>query len=209
MNWLARSLITAITAFAATNLDDLVILMLFFAQVNSRFRPRHIVIGQYLGLSVLVAASLPGFLGGLVIPAAWIGLLGFLPIAIGISQWFNAQPNEAVQIVASEMPSNNLARLLPAQTWQVALITIANGGDNIAIYIPLFASSDRATLAVILSGFFLLVGVWCGTAAQLASRAAIVPVLARYGRAIVPFMLIGLGVYILLESVTESVRPPR
>ena len=41
---------------------------------------RHIVVGQYLGFALLVVLSLPGFLGGLLLPRSWIGLLGVVPI---------------------------------------------------------------------------------------------------------------------------------
>jgi cadmium resistance protein CadD (predicted permease) len=46
------SIVTAIStgamAFSATNIDDLVILTLFFSQVSAKFRRWHIIIGQYL-----------------------------------------------------------------------------------------------------------------------------------------------------------------
>jgi cadmium resistance protein CadD (predicted permease) len=38
-------------AFAATNIDDIVVLMVFFS--SSNFHARNIVIGQYLGLAHL------------------------------------------------------------------------------------------------------------------------------------------------------------
>ncbi len=84
MSWFARTAIASITSFAATNIDDIAILMLFFAQLNTTFRPKHIVIGQYLGFIALILISLPGFFGGLILPRYWIGLLGLIPIiAIG------------------------------------------------------------------------------------------------------------------------------
>lgn len=86
MSWIAAAIIAGITSFAATNIDDLVISILFFAQVNDTFRPRQIFVGKYLGFAALVAASLPGFFGSLIVPKAWIGLLGLVPIAIGINQ---------------------------------------------------------------------------------------------------------------------------
>ncbi len=65
-----NSLITAFTqgiiAFAATNIDDISILLLFFSQIDSNFCRRHIFIGQYLGFVAIILLSLPGFLGGLV-----------------------------------------------------------------------------------------------------------------------------------------------
>ena len=50
-------------------------------------RPRHIVTGQYLGFTALLAISLLGFLGGLVVPRAWIGLLGLAPNRIGVKKF--------------------------------------------------------------------------------------------------------------------------
>jgi len=215
MNWLAGAIIAGITSFAATNIDDIVILMLFFAQVNASFRPRQIVVGQYLGFSVLIIASLPGFFGGLIVPRAWIGLLGLVPIAIGVSRLVNREKDEEVQAVSDELNrsrGNNslgstLTSLISPQTLNVAAVTFANGGDNIGIYVPLFASSTLASLLVILGIFFLLIGVWCYIAYLLARQPAIAHVLTRYGKAVVPFVLIGLGIFILLESGTYQLLP--
>jgi cadmium resistance transport/sequestration family protein len=215
MNWLAGAIIAGITSFAATNIDDIVILMLFFAQVNASFRPRQIVVGQYLGFSVLIIASLPGFFGGLIVPRAWIGLLGLVPIAIGVSRLMNREKDEEVQAVSDELNrsrGNNslgstLTSLISPQTLNVAAVTFANGGDNIGIYVPLFASSTLASLLVILGIFFLLIGVWCYIAYLLARQPAIAHVLTRYGKAVVPFVLIGLGIFILFESGTYQLLP--
>lgn len=61
-----------------------------------------------------------------------------------------------------------------------------------------------ASLEVILSIFFLLVGVWCYATYQLTRQPAIASVLAQYGNTLVPFVLIGLGVFIVLESSALS-----
>jgi cadmium resistance protein CadD (predicted permease) len=70
-----------ISAFVATNIDDVFVLMLFF---SSNFQKSHIVIGQYLGIGLLVAISTLGSLLALVVPQYIIGLLGLVPIAIGV-----------------------------------------------------------------------------------------------------------------------------
>lgn len=216
MNSLVSAAIAAVTAFAATNIDDIIILMLFFSQVSSNFRPRHIIIGQYLGFIVLIAASLPGFFGGMLLPKTWVGLLGFLPLVIGISQIWQSEDTED-QVQAVSLPSStakfrlpfvsSLISLLAPQTYQVAAVTIANGGDNISIYVPLFASSNLFRLIAILIIFFALVSVWCYIAYWLSRHRAIAPVLTRYSHRIVPFVLIGLGIYILVESETYRLLP--
>lgn len=206
MSWLARAIIAGITSFAATNIDDLIVLMFFLAQVNATFRIRHIVIGQYLGFTALILASLPGFFGGLIVPRSWIGLLGFVPIIIGISRILNCEKEEdEVQTVSNQVNTSRMSifsSLLNPQTFNVAAVTIANGGDNIGIYVPLFASSDFASLGVILSVFFLLISVWCYIAYLLTRQRSIAHLLTRYGHAIVPFVLIVLGIYILIDSGT-------
>ena len=206
MTWITAAIIAGVTSFAATNIDDIVISMLFFAQVNATFRPRHIVVGKYLGFTALILASLPGFFGGLIVPKAIIGLLGLVPIAIGISHLVNKENDrDEVQAVSGEFsresdsPVSKLANLFNAQTLNVAAVTVANGGDNIGIYLPLFASSDLPSLMVILAVFFVLVGVWSYAAYRLTRRIAIAKILTRYTQAIVPFILIGLGIFILIK----------
>jgi cadmium resistance transport/sequestration family protein len=204
-----QAAIAASTAFIATNIDDILILMLFFSQTNSSFRRQHIVVGQYLGFIALIIASLPGFFGGLIIPRAWIGLLGFVPIAIGISNLVNNQKDEPeIQTVSdSNTAAKTLLVAIAPQTYKVAVVTFANGGDNIGIYVPLFASSNLAELAIICLTFLVLIGVWCYVAYRLTRHKAIAHILTKYGERIVPFVLIGLGIYILLENHTYQLLP--
>lgn len=199
---------TGITAFTATNLDDIVILLLFFSQVNAWFRRRHIVMGQYLGFAALVLASLPGFFSGIWLPRPWIGLLGLVPIAIGVSRLLNREADDSEDQPTLEQaePTSALVGLLSPQTYGVASITFANGGDNIGIYVPLFASCTWENLLVILSVFFSLVAVWCYTAYRLTRIPTIAQSLSRYGNYLIPFILIGLGIMILVDSHTLEDR---
>ncbi|MCC5639237.1 cadmium resistance transporter [Nostoc sp. CHAB 5844] len=216
MSKLGTSFIEGIIAFTATNIDDIMILLLLFSQVDVNFRRRHIILGQYIGFAAIIIASLPGFFGGLVVRREWIGLLGILPIAIGLMQLLNReQETIEIQEVTTEFkqhsPVNSLLSLilsiLHPQTYKVAAVTIANGGDNISIYIPLFAGQNLASLGVILSVFFLMVGVWCAVAYLLSQHTTIAYLLSRYGKVIVPFVLIGLGLFIMYERGTFSLLP--
>lgn len=219
MSGLVTAIPTAAVAFSATNLDDLVILMLFFSQIRetlpcdggvsdfvSTFRPRHILAGQYLGFSALVVASLPGFFGGLIVPRPWIGLLGLIPIVIGLECLLNRDDSLEIELETERASGSFLASFLAPQTYTVATITFANGGDNIGVYVPLFASSTWQSLLVTLGVFFLLIGVWCYAAYRLTHQQQLAEILARYSNTIVPCVLLGLGVLILLESRTLEDR---
>ncbi len=203
MNELLTAISTGMTAFTATNLDDILILLLFFSQVNAVFRRRHIVFGQFLGFTALVLASLPGFFGRLIFPPDWIGMLGLLPIAIGLSRLLNPETDDSEAEAELEQSENSFfSSFLSPQTYSVAAVTVANGGDNIGIYVPLFASNTLESLAVILAVFFAMVGVWCYAAYRLIQMRAIADTLTRYGNQLVPFVLIGLGIAILVKSGT-------
>lgn len=205
MNEILTAISTGMTAFIATNMDDLVILTLLFSQVNATFRSRHIVIGQYLGFCTLVLASLLGILGGLILPSHWLGLLGLVPITIGLNRLFNAESNsssdEESEIELSHS-ANFASSFVSPQAYSVAAITVANGSDNIGIYMPLFANSAVTELLVIIPVFLLLVGVWCYVTYKLTCQNAIANLLTRYGNNFVPFVLIGLGIFIILDSAS-------
>ncbi|MUG98342.1 transporter [Scytonema sp. UIC 10036] len=193
---------TGILAFTATNIDDLLILLLFFSQVNATFTYKHIITGQYLGFFILIVASLSGLFGGLVLSAHWIGLLGLMPIAIGISSLVNGEEDSSEEDKSETEDSEELffSGLVSPQTYSVASVTIANGSDNISVYVPLFASGNLASFLIVVSIFCILIGVWCYVAYQLTRQKEIADILTRYGNYFVPFVLIGLGTFILLKS---------
>jgi cadmium resistance transport/sequestration family protein len=215
MNKLGTAFIEGIIAFFATNIDDIIILLLFFSQINANFRRRHIFFGQYLGFTAIIIASLPGFFGGLVVRRELIGLLGILPILIGIKQLLSREETTEVQTVTSDFKQSShrnpivsfVLSFLHPNTYKVAAVTFANGGDNISIYIPLFAGHNFASLAVILSVFFVMVGVWCFIAYLLTLHPTIADILTRYGNIIVPYVLILLGLFIMYERGTFNLLP--
>lgn len=199
MRWLLTAITTGTLAFVATNIDDIFILTLFFAQAGKKGVHRwRIVVGQYLGFIALVAISFTGYFARFVVPREWIGLLGLVPVAIGVKklvEWKRAEHHSSV-----EKPAG-------VTVLTVAAVTFANGGDNIGIYAPLFASSEAAQLGVILGVFFVLIAVWCVLGYYLGNHPVVAKVLDRYGHIIVPFVLIGLGIYILYESATFALIP--
>lgn len=210
MSNIITTIVEGIVAFTVTNIDDIVILMLFFSQLNNQFRRRHIFVGQYLGFFAIIIASLPGFFGSLIIPRAWIGLLGILPIAIGIKQLLHQEiENPEIQTVTTSLKAssdntilNFILSILTPQTYKVAAVTFANGGDNISIYIPLFAGNSFIYLLIVIIVFIIMKGLWYTAAYLLASQARIASNLTQYGKNIVPFILITLGFYLMYERGT-------
>jgi cadmium resistance protein CadD (predicted permease) len=90
---------------------------------------------------------------------------------------------------------NNLSFL------SVAAMTFSNGGDNIGVYTPLFAKYHAASQITALAVVFMaMTAVWCITAYYLVNHPLVASTIRRIGYKIFPFVLIGLGVYILTTS---------
>ncbi|GAA6616959.1 cadmium resistance transporter [Scytonema sp. NUACC26] len=197
---------TGILAFTATNIDDLLILLLFFSQVNATFTYKHIITGQYLGFFILIVVSLSGLFGGLVLSARWIGLLGLMPIVMGLSSLVNGEEefSEEGASETEESEESILSSLVSPQTYSVASVTIANGSDNISVYVPLFASGNLTSFFIVISIFFLLLGMWCYLAYKLTQQKEIAEIITQYGSYFIPFILIGLGIFIILKSDSLS-----
>ena len=211
MNNILGAVISGVTAFAATNLDDLFLLMLYFSRANNNpQREGSIILGQYLGFSVLVFISVLGYLGSLLIPRHYVGLLGILPILLGIREllsFWQADEQDGPQVAANAKtatPSgifrSRLLRWLNPQASSVAVVTVANGSDNLAVYTPLFAAGGTRPMVIIIVVLLLMVRVWCFIADWLAENPVTAGPLRRYGKLLMPFVLMGIGLTILIES---------
>ncbi len=183
----------AVALFASTNVDDVLVLIGFFS--DPRYRPRQIVAGQFLGIAALVLASLAGALLSLVVAPAWLGLMGLVPIALGLRRLLPARDEEAEAAGGKAPVGHALA---------VAGVTIANGGDNLGIYTPVFATSPGPRLLLFVAVFALMTGLWLALAHRLVHHPALGTPIRRIGRVATPFVLIGIGVMVLVEAGTVS-----
>jgi cadmium resistance protein CadD (predicted permease) len=188
-------LLTSLLTFVSTNIDDIFILTLFYG--NRRFREVEIVAGQFLGIGALIAVSLAASMVGLLIPTPYIGLLGLFPIYLGVKALWNIRRNGQ----AGE-PEHGIGRAdrRGSNLLAVAGVTFANGGDNIAIYVPLFTTLAWPHKLAMIAVFLVMTFAWCLLAKYLTRHPYIKAPIDKYGHLVTPFVLILLGVYILYES---------
>jgi cadmium resistance protein CadD (predicted permease) len=177
-------LISAVGVFAATNIDDLLVLTALFG--TRRLTTPQIVAGQYLGMSVLVAISVVAATSLASVPDRWIGLFGLVPLGLGIRGLTHRQSDGPQAVVTS--------------TLGVAGITIANGADNVSVYTPVFRDAGRDTIGYI-AAFAVLVAVWLAAAAFLVSRKPIVRVLDRWGHWLIPCVFMTIGATLLVGTI--------
>jgi cadmium resistance protein CadD (predicted permease) len=179
----------AVFTFVITNIDDLLILSVYFAAPT--YRGRNIVVGQFFGIITIIFISLSGVVLGNFLSDQWISLLGILPIIVGIKELLSNEGEESEDVSVSSSRFQFL---------NVALVTIANGGDNIGVYVPLFASlPDSSFVSLYVLIFIILTGVLCYLAYYLTNHPRIKHYAETWGHKILPYFLILLGVYILKD----------
>ncbi|MAS54747.1 cadmium resistance transporter [Nocardioides sp.] len=193
MNVLSSAL-QAVGLFLVTNIDDIIVLSLFFARgAGQRGTTTKIVVGQYLGFGGILLASVAVTFGaGLFLPDDAIPYFGLIPLLLGAfaawQVWRNGDDDD--DTVANK----------PVSALTVAAVTFANGGDNIGVYVPVFLAVGTAALVAFCVVFLTLVVVLVLAAKFVATRKPIAEVLERWEHILFPLVLIVLGFVILIEG---------
>jgi len=196
-------IILGISTFVSTNIDDIFLLIVFFSNVL-RYPPYQIVIGQYVGISLLVTISIIFSLVSLVIPSFLIGLMGFVPIIIGIKKLIEKHNQEKLMRIDStntnSFKNQNKSSTSLLSFVSVAAVTVSNGGDNLGIYTPLFAVYNSIDhIIIFIAIFMIMTALWCSIGFYLVHHSFLANRIQRIGHIVLPFVLIGLGLYIIID----------
>ena len=183
----------SIVLFAGTNVDDLLLLLSFFADHTV---PRNAVVaGQYIGVTALMLGSLLCSEVAVMLPPLYLRLLGLVPLAIGLGKLPRLFRGHSVDI-SEQPPASTHGRHM----WGVATLTIASGGDNVGVYLPLFATHPPQARLLIVVVFLLMTAIWCFVARWLAHHRIFQPAIRRWGSRVLPIVLIALGIRILFPA---------
>jgi len=203
MDWYLSELLVAIIAFASTNIDDLLLLSSLF--IDSGLRTGSVVVWQFTGMTLLVLVSILAAHFMVSVPITWIRMLGAFPLCLGISRLARrlrtplskpaTNPKE-IEFVGKEQVR---VFWVKSEAALAAVLTLANGGDNLSVYIPLFAV-QRAFVPLYVAVFGVMTALWCFLGYLLTNQRRFRDKLKRYAGIIVPWVLIVLGLKVLLEA---------
>lgn len=192
MAHLASVVGTAAGAFVGTNVDDFVVLLLLvLGMPEDGIRRWQIVIGQYLGFAVLLVISACGALALHAVPGSWAGLLAVVPLALGVRGLIRAWRAPGAP---GETP------ILAASAAKVAIVTVANGGDNVSVYAVLFRQLSPAGTAVTILVFLVMLGGLCALALAAGQHARLIPAIARGNRWFTPSVFVIIGAVLLVRT---------
>ena len=189
---MTASALQAIGLFLVTNIDDIIVLSLFFARgAGQRGTTTRIVVGQYVGFGGILLASVAVTFGaGLFLPDGAIPYFGLIPLLLGgYAAWQTWRNDDDDRV--DDRPISALA---------VAAVTFANGGDNIGVYVPVFLAVGTGALVAYCVVFLALVVALVLAAKFVATRKPIAEVLERWEHILFPLVLIVLGLVILIEG---------
>ena len=190
------SVLQAIGLFAATNIDDIIVLSLFFARgAGQRGTTARILAGQYLGFAGILAAAILVTIGaGAFLPSAAIPYFGLIPLGLGLWAAWEAWRGDGDDDDEAKVAGKKVG------VGTVAGVTFANGGDNIGVYTPVFLSVEPLAVVAYCVIFLALVAVLVALARFVATRPPIAEVLERFEHILFPIVLIGLGIVILVSG---------
>ena len=156
-------------------------------------------LGFALGSLTLLLASLLVLTVSGWIPIRFLGLLGLIPIGFGILEIVrSARKNKKSDGNARETVQDHSKVVVSA-----SVLMIANGGDTIAVFAPLFAETKPAGVVVLVLGY-LATAI---SLSFLSGHVCVFPKLSeplkKYGARLAPYIMIGIGVYILLNTGTD------
>jgi cadmium resistance protein CadD (predicted permease) len=180
-----------IAAFIASNIDDTFILILLFATPS--LLARNVIIGQYLGIVLLVIISSTAALIALAIPEFAIGLMGIIPIIMGTKR--------LLELREKPKGREQNAKKSYLSSLAVTAITVSNGGDDIAVFTPLFAKYNGVfEFTVLVTLLMIMTGIWCLVTYYFLKHTFMASRVNSLSKFVSPFALIVIGAYIILDT---------
>ena len=187
---MAASLFTSIIAYISTNIDDVFVIMILLAQAAKGVR-RKLVAGHFLGVGIITVVSMLGAFGLQTLPLKYVGILGLVPIGLGIKAWLEYKKGQD----DDDAPDTRSVSLL-----SMAMITVGNGADNVGVYIPLFTGFSGAERIAAVAVFAAMTALWVLLANALAEFPKVKTAVGQHKHIVIPTIFILLGIYIILDS---------
>ena len=197
---LALLTIFAVTAsaFIGTNMDNLILLV----ALHTRYRdhPASVSAGYIAGMLVILGICLLVGEVGELIPIAYLGLLGVIPVATGCLALLRlfTKPGPQATNTSTIAGAGAGAIFITLLTTQ-----LGNSSDTIIAFSLLLADSTDFFDLQIIPVFLAMVGVFAWLARFLVNHRRLGDFLKRYGHYITPFILIMVGLFILSNTASD------
>jgi cadmium resistance protein CadD (predicted permease) len=188
----------AVGAYLATNMDNFILL----AALLARYRRRTIsvVAGYFICTLILVIIGLGISVIADYVPIRYLGLLGIVPICLGVVEFVRMYRGKEELSAATETSVDSNHRV-----FLTTLVSqLGNGTDTILIFGILFADSTPAADAITMFTLAAMAITFVLVALYAVRHPALSSVISRYAGHVLPFILIIVGFYVLANTATDT-----
>ena len=191
------------SSFVATNMDNLLVLV-FLLGSAARSRAA-VLLGFVTSVIMVVSVAAIGVAVGALVDPAHIGYLGIAPVAMGLYLLYQQRLANGAAADSADLQLKWQNGAGEGRIWLASsVLMFSNSGDSVAVLLPLVAESVRTALLLIVSLYLLASLLWCGVAVLIAARPGLAARVERHGMRWVPWVMMLVGVYVLLDSRTDT-----
>ncbi len=184
------------SGFLATSLDNLLILVLLYGAARSRLA---VMLGYLASTAIVMLLAALGYLLGGMLDADLVGYLGLIPLALGV--YALLRPNKLLHANTDvESGQSGFAGYFVTSF----TLMLSNSGDSLALFLPLLADTGRAWFPFLFLVWLLAALAWASFAWLLGSKHALAELIERRGAKLIPWVMIGVGCYILMDTATDK-----
>ena len=186
-------------SFIATNMDNLLLLVVL---LGANVRRRSAVLMGFLcsAISVICVSALGVAVEGMIGPGL-IGYLGVVPLLLGVHMLYRSWSG----VPAANEQFESLANSAEPKIWlSTFILMFSNSGDSVAVFLPLLAESGRSALPLIVGSYLAMALMWAGLSYLISGQQGLARRLEHRAEKIVPWIMIAVGIYILMDTATDT-----
>lgn len=183
---------TAVWIFILTHIDTLVVLTAFCTDAN--YKLPELIVGHYIGFTVGLLVAITGAIIATDLFQESAFLLGLVPLGLGIWGLSRQGPDHSSESSPAAPPTRS------GRATVVVIAGVGLSGENIAVFVPFFATLSTSELLsifvlyLVAAGFVFLLALFLGRRAHESKLPNWVEEL------LVPGSLITVGLYVLLAG---------
>jgi cadmium resistance protein CadD (predicted permease) len=186
------------SGFVITNTDNLVIMVVLLgANPNRR---KAVLVGFFAATFGVIGVSAIGIAIGSILGGKLIGYLGLAPLLIGCHMLYGAyrgRDHEPPQI-------ETLVDGADPRVWfSTFLLLLGNSGDSVAVFQPQQADSGRQAPLIFIICYLSMATLCAGLSWLIAGRRRLAQHIEKRAEVVLPWFMIGMGLYILSNSATD------
>jgi cadmium resistance protein CadD (predicted permease) len=187
------------SGFIVTNTDNLVLLVVLLgANPQRRYA---VLLGFFAATFGVICISAMGIAIGSLLGGKLIGYLGFAPLLIGCHMLYNRYRGRRQEFAKVESLSDGADPRIWLSTF---LLLLGNSGDSVAVFLPLLADSGRQAPVLFIACYLSMSLLCAGLSCLIAGRRQLAQHIEKRAVVVLPWFMIGMGLYILSNSATDS-----